>query len=120
LQAFLFLGLYYAGKSLLLRGDIEHETDNSLISWGNRLHADVLKAAHHGSRTSSTEVFLRSVQPAIVTLSCVVRNKFGHPAPEIIQRYTDMGLQIWRTDQSGAIVMQFKEEGIHITPWIKQ
>ena len=110
----------HAGKSLLLTGDIELETDNTLGRWGDRLHSDVLKAAHHGSRTSSTDDFLRCVQPKIVTVSCGIGNKFGHPSPEVIQRYIDMGLKIWRTDQSGAIVMQLEEEGIHIAPWIRQ
>ena len=106
--------------SLLLTGDIEHETDGDLIRWGHRLRSDILKVAHHGSRTSSTPEFLAGVTPDVVTISCGINNKFRHPSPEVIQRLRDMGIQIWRTDHSGAIAVRIDRGYIDIVPWIKK
>ena len=74
--------IVYRGTAMLLTGDIEHETDGDLMRWGHRLRADILKAAHHGSRTSSTRAFLEGVDPKVVAISCGVNNKFRHPSPE--------------------------------------
>ena len=109
----------HQGTSILLTGDIEHETDGDLMRWGHRLRSDILKAAHHGSRTSSTSEFLAGVNPSVVTISCGKNNKFRHPSPEVIQRLSDMGIQIWRTDHSGAIAVRIDRGHIDIAPWIK-
>ena len=105
--------------AILLTGDIEHETDGDLMRWGHRLRSDILKAAHHGSRTSSTPEFLAGVTPSIVAISCGKNNKFRHPSPEVVQRFRDMGIQIWRTDHSGAIAVRIDRGHIDIVPWIK-
>ena len=111
--------IVYRGTSILLTGDIEHETDGDLMRWGHRLRSDILKAAHHGSRTSSTPEFLAGVTPSIVAISCGKNNKFQHPSPEVVQRFRDMGIQIWRTDHSGAIAVRIDRGHIDIAPWIK-
>ncbi len=111
--------IVHQGTSILLTGDIEHETDGDLMRWGHRLRSDLLKAAHHGSRTSSTPEFLAGVTPGIVAISCGINNKFRHPSPEVIQRLRDMGIQIWRTDHSGAITARIDRGHIDIVPWIK-
>lgn len=111
--------IVHQGTSILLTGDIEHETDGDLMRWGHRLRSDILKAAHHGSRTSSTPEFLAGVTPGIVAISCGINNKFRHPSPEVIQRLRDMGIQIWRTDHSGAITARIDRGHIDIVPWIK-
>ncbi len=111
--------IVHRGMAMLLTGDIEHETDDALVRWGPRLRSDILKAAHHGSRTSSTRAFLAGVDPKVATISCGVNNKFGHPAPEVVARYRKMGIQIWRTDHSGAIAMKIDRGQIDVVPWIE-
>ena len=64
------------------------------------MEADVLKAEHHGSRTSSTKRFLEGVGSKLVLVSCGVKNKFKYPAREVIERYVDLGMEVLRTDQS--------------------
>ena len=111
--------IVHRGTTLLLTGDIERETDGDMARWGHRLRADILKAAHHGSRTSSTRAFLDAVNPKVAAISCGVNNRFRHPSPEVIARFREMGIQIWRTDQAGAIAMKLDGERIDVVPWIK-
>ena len=111
--------IVHQGTAILLTGDIEHETDGDLVRWGHRLRSDILKAAHHGSRTSSTPEFLAGVNPCVVAISCGINNKFRHPSPEVVQRFHEMGIQIWRTDHSGAITVRIDRGHIDIVPWIK-
>jgi competence protein ComEC len=106
--------LDYCGRKILLTGDIERETDGALLRWGDRLHADILKAAHHGSRTSSSIAFLRGVSPSWVAVSCGIKNKFRHPSPEVIARYKDMGVEVLRTDLGGAIRFVVGRDSIYV------
>jgi len=65
----------------------------------------VLKAPHHGSLTSSTPAFIAAVRPAAVIFSAGRDNRFGHPAPAVVDRYRTAGAAIFRTDRDGAIVL---------------
>ena len=111
--------LAYGSSAVLLTGDIEHETDSDLLRWGDRLRAKVLKAAHHGSRTSSTAAFMNAVRPDLVAVSCGIRNKFRHPSPEVIRRYEAMGISTYRTDLTGAVEILIDEEGIEARGWLE-
>jgi competence protein ComEC len=70
----------------LFTGDIEVETEPVIQAWGQRLRAEVLKAAHHGSRTSLGQRFVEAVDPRLVIVSVGAFNRFGHPAPEVLTR----------------------------------
>ncbi len=111
--------LTYRGSTILLTGDIEHETDPDLLRWGDLLRAQVLKSAHHGSRTSSTAAFMSAVRPELVAVSCGIRNKFRHPSPEVIRRYEAMGISIYRTDLMGAVEIRIDEQGIEARGWLE-
>ena len=71
----------------------------------------MLKAAHHGSRTSSGPAFVEAVSPAVCVVSVGARNRFGHPAPEVMARFREAGARVYRTDECGAVVVRVKEEG---------
>jgi competence protein ComEC len=58
---------------------------------------------HHGSRTSSSEAFLGAVRPALALAQAGYRNRFGHPAPEVVQRYAALGIPLWATPGCGAL-----------------
>ena len=111
--------LAYGGSAVLLTGDIEHETDPDLLRWGDRLRAQVLKAAHHGSGTSSTAAFLGAVRPDLVAISCGVRNRFRHPSRAVIQRYKAMGISVYRTDEMGAVEIRIDGKGIDARGWLE-
>lgn len=110
--------LAYEGRKILLTGDIEHETDEALLRWKGRLQSDILKAAHHGSRTSSTQDFLEGVRARWVAVSCGIKNKFKHPSPEVIDRYDQMGMVVSRTDLGGAIRYVIDKNKIEVTSWV--
>ncbi|HEX5341742.1 MAG TPA: DNA internalization-related competence protein ComEC/Rec2 [Duganella sp.] len=103
------------GKSILLAGDIEAPQEADLVRRGG-LHADVLLAPHHGSGTSSTPAFLVAVQPQVAIFQVGHRNRYHHPKPEVYQRYGALHIQRYRTDQSGALTLEFGE-GLAITSY---
>lgn len=97
-----------AHGSALLTGDIEAKTETLLLrTQRDQLRSDVLVVPHHGSRTSSTVAFIRAVAPALAVIGCGYRNRFGHPRPEIVARYTTHDVRVVRTDLEGAIALTF-------------
>ncbi len=89
--------------SFLLSGDAEIPVEQALVAGGQDLRATVLKSPHHGSKTGSSAMFLEAVNPQIVVISVGADNRFGHPAPEVLQRYTNYGITVLRTDKQGTI-----------------
>ncbi|WP_432647256.1 DNA internalization-related competence protein ComEC/Rec2 [Mitsuokella sp.] len=94
----------YGRASFLFTGDLVKEQEAKLIAAGKNLHANVLKAGHHGSATSSSEAFLENVAPSYGVFCVGFENSFGHPKPEIVQRYQEHGIRTLRTDRDGAVV----------------
>jgi competence protein ComEC len=95
--------LIWKEHEILLTGDIEKEVEKALLASGADLQSDILKVAHHGSRTSSSTGFLLAANPDLAVMSVGRENKFGHPHPEIIKRYETLGIPIRRTDTEGRI-----------------
>ena len=99
--------LQYNDFSMLFTGDIEEIAEEKILTlYGKnveKLKSTVLKIAHHGSKTSTTEEFLKVVNPKICLIGVGENNMFGHPADEIIKRLEEFGLQIFRTDENGEI-----------------
>lgn len=92
-------------QSVLFTGDIEAAGERTLLARipAAMLAATVLKAPHHGSRTSSSSAFVAAVRPQVVVLSLGYRNRFGFPAAEVVDRYIAAGARVFRTDHSGAV-----------------
>jgi competence protein ComEC len=96
--------------SLLLAGDIEAIQESELVyDKVERLPATVLLAPHHGSGTSSTLEFLEAVHPEIALFQVGYRNRYHHPKPEVFDRYGSLGIRRIRTDESGAIMLDFDD-----------
>jgi len=98
----LVLRLVHGSVAVLLAGDVEALAEAELAQSGRDLRADVLKAGHHGSRTSSTDAFLRAARPAHVVFSVGAHNPFGFPHLEVVERAGSLGAATWRTD-AGAV-----------------
>lgn len=109
----LVLKLCYGNTSILLTGDIEQETEDTLLKTGADMKALVLKVAHHGSDTSSTGVFLKNVRPAAAVVS-VGANNFGHPSTLVLERLESMGVRVFRTDVDGAVILRSDGKRIEI------
>ena len=93
--------LAYGLVSVLLPGDIEEEVEGELVKDGAPLASTILKAAHHGSCSSTTQRFLDAVDPEVVVISVGAENRFGHPCDEVLERLG--GLSVYRTDEHGAV-----------------
>ncbi|MFO7636670.1 MAG: DNA internalization-related competence protein ComEC/Rec2 [Clostridia bacterium] len=112
-HASLVLKLSYNGYDILYTGDIEDAGERDLLELGEPLGAHVLKVAHHGSDTSSSQVFLGKVNPAVGVISTGT-NRYGHPSPETIGRLEDQGTAVFRTDTHGCVTVTFHREGIRV------
>ena len=99
------LRLVYSSVSFLLASDIEAFTEDYLVRTSFVLESIVLKAAHHGSRSSTILAFLGQVNPAVAVISAGSGNQFGHPHPEVANRLEEaLGLEgIFRTDRQGTV-----------------
>ena len=101
----LVMRLTYGEVSFLLAADIESEAEQSLVAGRAELQSTVLKAAHHGSKTSTTRPFLNAVSPAIAVVSAGLDNSYGHPAPAVVERLEAAveAENVYRTDRDGSI-----------------
>jgi competence protein ComEC len=109
--------LRFGDVSILLPGDIATEGEQTVAPLLSRAAITVLKAPHHGSAFSSTVPFLDAVRPAAVVFSEGRGNRFGHPAPAVLQRYRERHALIFRTDQDGAIVLDTDGRQAKFSTW---
>lgn len=91
------------GKKVILTGDVEKEGEEKLLDQELE-ETDILKAAHHGSKNSTSEDFLKMTKPKIAVISCGKENRYGHPHKETLERLKTTGCQIRRTDEEGAVL----------------
>jgi competence protein ComEC len=102
----LVLRVRVGSAAVLLSGDAERDAEAAMVRAGAAaLRAAVLKAPHHGSRTSSGEAFVAAVDPSVAVVSAGADNRFGHPAPEVAARFARRGVALYRTDRCGAITV---------------
>jgi len=99
----LVLSLNHLGKRWLFMGDAPKKIEEKIIQDNPNLRCDVLKVGHHGSNTSTSDLFLRTVQPKVAIISVGARNKFGHPDPTTLAKLEANGITIRRTDLEGTI-----------------
>lgn len=107
----LVLWLRLGRVSLLLPGDVEAVGERCC---GER-RSDVVKVPHHGSRTSSTPAFVAGARPRLAIVSAGIRNPFGHPHPEVVERYRKSGALVLRTDRDGAITVSTDGSRLWVT-----
>nr|MBQ6241916.1 DNA internalization-related competence protein ComEC/Rec2 [Lachnospiraceae bacterium] len=112
-ESSLVLRLERPGFSLLLPGDLGGTGEEMLLhAYGDALQpVTVLKAGHHGSRFSTSATFLDRLQPRLAVISCGRNNRFGHPAPETLERLAAAGCRVLRTDEAGAITLSVAGDG---------
>lgn len=110
--------LVYKNFSILFTGDIEKIAENEILDmYRNKLYllkSDILKVAHHGSKTSSTKEFVESVNPKYALIGVGKNNKFGHPSDNTIQTLNNGKIKIYRTDEMGEISIKINGEIINI------
>jgi competence protein ComEC len=100
------LRLVYGSTAILLTGDIEQPAEAALVASGIDLRADVMKAPHHGSKTSSTGAFLDRVRPRCAIISVGERSRFGHPHEVVLERYMSRGVRLLQTGRDGTVTVE--------------
>ena len=91
---------------MLFTGDIEEIAENEILKNNNNLTSTVLKVGHHGSKTSSTENFIKAVNPKIALIGVGRKNNFGHPSEDVLERFKKLGTKVYRTDLIGEITIK--------------
>ncbi len=105
--------LTHGENRFLFSGDAQEPAEEDILKCGISLKADVYKAGHHGSSTSSSEDFLNAVSPTYAVISCGEDNSYGHPHAEVLNSFRMTGVKVFRTDEQGSILA--KSDGKTIT-----
>ena len=106
------LEVLYGDVAMLLTGDIGSAIERAIVPHLTPAKTRILKVAHHGSRTSTSQELLDTWRPQIALISCGRGNPFGHPAPEVVERLTAAGATVYRTDRDGEITVE--TDGDHV------
>ncbi|MBI5918629.1 MAG: DNA internalization-related competence protein ComEC/Rec2 [Nitrosomonadales bacterium] len=106
------------GHSVLLAADIERRAEQRLLALHpERLPATLLSVPHHGSKTSSTPDFVAAVHPRYAVFTTGYRNRFGHPKPEVVERYRASGSELLRSDADGALLVEMDGTELKLERW---
>ena len=100
--------IVYKGSSFLFTGDAEEQAEGDITA---DVRADVLKVGHHGSSTSSSWDFLDRVKPSCAVISCGEGNDYGHPHAETLEKLSDIGAAVYRTDLDGTVIIETQGDG---------
>lgn len=111
-NASIVLRVEAAGRTFLFTGDIEKEAELYLSDVD--LRADVLKVAHHGSQSSTSDGFLDNARPRVAVVSCGRRNLFGHPHASVLDALRERGIRTWRTDHNGTIDVEVRDRRLYV------
>jgi competence protein ComEC len=100
------LRLRFGERTFLMTGDIERASEDALVAaHDGLLKSDVVKVAHHGSKTSSTEMFVAATHAKLAIISVGLSSPFGHPRPEVLERWRATGAQVLTTGERGTITI---------------
>ena len=106
------LSLTYGSFSALFTGDLEQDGEQEILHHFTSLVHDLLKVGHHGSRDASSSAFLEAVSPQLAVISAGVKNQYGHPHKEVLERLKACGAQIYLTAEKGQIQVKVDRKGI--------
>jgi competence protein ComEC len=113
------LRLQLRERALLLTGDIEMDGESAMLQANENVRADVVKVAHHGSKTSSTAAFIAAAGPRFAVISVGQTSIFGHPNKEVIERWRTGGAQVLTTGQSGTITVTTDGQNLNLETFVK-
>ena len=115
----LTLRLRFGQRVFLLTGDVEKEIEARLVAENEDLKTDVLKVAHHGSRSSSTANFLARAKPSIAVISVAHPSPFDHPHAETMEGLNAIGAQVLQTSRCGAITISTDGQDLQVKTFVK-
>jgi competence protein ComEC len=106
--------LAYGADSFLFMGDAEEKEEMELLNYWPNSTAEVLKVGHHGSKSSTSQLFLDKIKPKFSIISAGAKNRYGHPRPETLEKLEKIGAAIFRTDLEGDIRMESAGSGVAV------
>jgi len=112
--------LRYGEKSLLLTGDIERLGEAAVLNEGINLHSDIVKVAHHGSKTSSTAAFVSATHPSLAIVSVGRHSVFGHPNKEVVERWRAAGAEVITTGEKGTITVTSDGRALKVSTFVPE
>jgi competence protein ComEC len=112
------LRLQLGERALLLTGDVEMAGENGMLRASENLRADVVKVAHHGSKTSSVQAFIAATQPRFAVISVGQTSIFGHPNPEVVERWKSSGAQVLTTGNCGTITVTTDGRDLQVVTYV--
>jgi len=113
---------FTCGKyALLMTGDAGEDAESDILGSGASVRSDVLKVAHHGSESATSDDWLDSVQPRLAVISVSKGNPFGHPSGPVLKRLSARHVKIYRTDRNGAVALEIVpgQRGVHVSPAVR-
>lgn len=113
------LRLEFGSRAFLMTGDIEKETEAALLRSGSNLSVDVVKVPHHGSKTSSTEGFVKATHPQLAVISVGLTSIFGHPRPEVVDRWKSAGAEVMTTGRKGTITVSTDGKDLQLETYVR-
>ena len=113
------LRIQYGERTILLTGDIEEEAERALLASQQAMHADVIKVAHHGSKTSSTEGFVVATKPQFAIISVGRNSRFGHPHKEVVERWQSNGATVLTTGNNGTITITTDGHDLNLQTFVQ-
>ena len=114
------LRLQFGERALLLTGDIEMAGESGMLRAREDLRADVVKVAHHGSKTSSTENFIAAARPRFAVISVGQTSVFGHPNADVVERWKLSGAEVLTTGNSGTITVTTDGRELELETYFKK
>jgi competence protein ComEC len=114
------LEMLWRDVSIVLTGDIGREVERGIAPLFAPSPLRVIKVPHHGSLTSSSREFIEALAPRVAVISVGRGNRFGHPAPEVVERYRQAGVQLFRTDRDGAIEVATDGYSLEVSTFMGQ
>jgi competence protein ComEC len=113
------LRLRFGQRVFLLTGDIEKQGETGVLREGIDLHSDLVKVAHHGSRTSSIEDFVAATKPSLAIISVGRRSMFGHPNAEVVERWRASGAEVMTTGERGTITVATDGRNLTLSTFVR-
>ncbi|MBC7795235.1 MAG: ComEC/Rec2 family competence protein [Pyrinomonadaceae bacterium] len=113
------LRVTYGKRTFLLTGDIEKETEQLLLNQESNLRCDVVKVAHHGSKTSSINAFTQATKPTFAVVSVGRESPFGHPVKEVVENWRNAGAKVLTTGENGTISFTTNGEDLQLETFVK-
>jgi len=107
----------WEGVQAMFTGDLPEEKERELLQ--NLPACEILQVGHHGSATSTCREFLEQVQPSLAVISCAMKNRYGHPSPDTVDRLKKTGCEIRYTMKSGAITIRKRGREILVTEYLE-